>query len=97
MVTRAFVPFIYPPNIIYVYRNQNIINFISYYSYFNPYTSEIDNFKILKSQLGKVTPKVPKSLDDTEFVYVDDEEKFTSMINCLENEEELAVDVEVKF
>lgn len=68
-----------------------------FFSYKHPYQLELEEFKVPDEHLKISKPVKPASLEDTKFVEVFTEEQLNLMISDLENVNELAVDLEVKF
>ncbi|CAF1527113.1 unnamed protein product, partial [Didymodactylos carnosus] len=60
----------------------------------NPYYREIQAFKLTHEQIQLRTPQVPKSLDDTKYVYVDCKVELNKMMDHIKLQRELAIDLE---
>ncbi|CAF3327692.1 unnamed protein product [Rotaria socialis] len=60
----------------------------------HPYFDEIEAFEPNDNLLKEVTPQLPKSLDETKYLYVDTSDKLKTMNDHIENQSELAIDLE---
>ncbi|CAF4519522.1 unnamed protein product, partial [Didymodactylos carnosus] len=60
----------------------------------NSYYREIQAFKLTHEQIQLRTPQVPKSLDDTKYVYVDCKVELNKMMDHIKLQRELAIDLE---
>ncbi|XP_014675194.1 PREDICTED: LOW QUALITY PROTEIN: exosome component 10-like [Priapulus caudatus] len=60
----------------------------------HPYQFELNHLQFLPSQLEKMEPRWPESLEDTPLTYVSSYDELVKLKNTLKQEQELAVDLE---
>lgn len=60
----------------------------------HPYEFELDKFQVPECQLKKTIPVKYKSLDDTEFIFIDKPADIKILLDDLKNHKEIAVDLE---
>ncbi|CAF1366197.1 unnamed protein product, partial [Didymodactylos carnosus] len=60
----------------------------------HPYFDEIEAFEPEEELLKHVEPQVPKTLDQTPYVFVDTIHELKNMLDHIENQQELAIDLE---